>query len=81
MPTTACPIAQKDQLLANIKLFKKYFKHPNLIESQSPIQCIVLGEVDTTKQLAEIIQDKGMDVRAILHPTVAKERKNKNLLA
>lgn len=65
-----CP--ERDQLLANISLFKNHFKHPNLIESQSPIQCIILGRVDTTKQLAETIQEKGMDVRAILHPTVAK---------
>lgn len=65
-----CP--ERDQLLANIALFKNHFKHPNLIESQSPIQCIVLGGVDATKQLAEIVQEKGMDVRAILHPTVAK---------
>lgn len=65
-----CP--ERDQLLANIALFKKHFKHPALIESPSPIQCLVLGSIEKTKQLVQMVQEKGMDVRAILHPTVAK---------
>lgn len=66
-----CP--ERDQLLENIRLFKENFQHPQLIESNAPIQCIIVGGNKKTKEIAEEIQNHGMDVRPILHPTVAEE--------
>jgi 8-amino-7-oxononanoate synthase len=43
-----------------------------LIESFSPIQCIVVGGNNEVKELAFAIQKEGFDVRAILNPTVLK---------
>jgi 8-amino-7-oxononanoate synthase len=58
----------------NINLFKSSFinssNHP-LINSDSAIQCIVLGSNQKAKELAIILQDTGLDVRPILNPTVA----------
>lgn len=65
-----CP--ERAQLVANIRLFKSHFKHPHLIESDSPIQCIIVGGNKKTKSVAQNLQENGMDVRPILHPTVAE---------
>lgn len=43
-----------------------------LIESDSPIQCIVVGGNDEVKKLAAQLQKKGFDIRPILNPTVPK---------
>lgn len=45
-------------------------------DSQSPIQCLILGGNSQTKDFSELLQKAGFDVRAILSPTVAsgKER-------
>ena len=43
-----------------------------LIESDSPIQCIVVGGNDRVKKIASQLQQKGFDVRPILNPTVPK---------
>jgi len=43
-----------------------------LIESSSPIQCIVIPGNTEVKKMALILQDNGFDVRPILNPTVAK---------
>lgn len=59
----------------NIELFKSSIsKHvrPFLIESSSPIQCIVIGGNDVVKKMAHQLQSKGFDVRPILNPTVPK---------
>jgi 8-amino-7-oxononanoate synthase len=56
----------------NIAFFKASFQHSSLIQSDSPIQCIVLGENLKTKSLAQKLQSNGMDVRPILSPTVSK---------
>jgi 8-amino-7-oxononanoate synthase len=59
----------------NINLFKKSFSnssHYPLINSNSAIQCIVLGSNQKAKELAALLQDAGLDVRPILSPTVAK---------
>jgi len=55
----------------NVKLFKQKI-NPGLplLKSDSAIQCLILGSNDKAKQMARYIQDKGMDVRAILSPTV-----------
>lgn len=65
-----CP--ERQQLLSNIRLFKEHYVRKDLIESTSPIQCIVVGGNEKTRKLAQTLQNKGMDVRAILHPTVAE---------
>ena len=65
-----CP--EREQLLENIRFFKTHFQHPQLIESKSPIQCIVVGGNKKTKAVATALQSKGMDVRPILHPTVSE---------
>jgi 8-amino-7-oxononanoate synthase len=61
-----------NELHENIAFFKASFRHPSLIKSDSPIQCIVLGENKKTKTIAQKLQSKGMDVRPILSPTVSK---------
>ncbi|WP_374949127.1 aminotransferase class I/II-fold pyridoxal phosphate-dependent enzyme [Mucilaginibacter sp.] len=43
-----------------------------LIASDSAIQCILLYSNGKAMELAALLQDKGLDVRAILSPTVAK---------
>jgi len=43
-----------------------------VIDSTSPIQCLVIPGNDEVKKLAQNIQDKGFDVRPILSPTVPK---------
>ena len=65
-----CP--ERDHLLENIRLFKATFQHPQLIESNAPIQCVIVGGNKKTKIIAGEIQNEGMDVRPILHPTVAE---------
>jgi 8-amino-7-oxononanoate synthase len=60
------------ELKENIEFFKASFQHSSLIKSDSAIQCIVLGENERAKSVAEKLQSKGMDVRPILSPTVSK---------
>ena len=65
-----CP--ERNQLQQNIVLFKQLLQHPHLIVSDSPIQSIVIGGNKKTKDIAQGLQSKGLDVRPILHPTVAE---------
>ncbi|WP_460678899.1 aminotransferase class I/II-fold pyridoxal phosphate-dependent enzyme [Mucilaginibacter koreensis] len=59
----------------HIHLFTTNLQHlPSnykLVMSQSPIQCIVIGDVEKTKTLAAYLQQQSFDVRPILSPTVA----------
>lgn len=61
-----------------IELFKHETKeiHSQFLSSNSPIQCLLIDGNTKAKHLASILQEKGYDVRAILHPTVpsGKER-------
>lgn len=60
-------------LESNIALFKSSIdKHEDipLIESTSAIQCIILKSNEKAKQIATTLQQKGIDVRPILSPTV-----------
>jgi 8-amino-7-oxononanoate synthase len=43
-----------------------------IIESKSPIQCILVPGNQEVKKLAKMLQNDGLDVRPILNPTVAK---------
>lgn len=67
---------ERGKLRANIELFKAGFNGNGLIESESPIQCVVIGGNDRCKGVAVELQKFGLDVRPILHPTVeeGKER-------
>lgn len=51
-------------------------KGVTLIDSLSPIQCVIIPGNDNAKRVAKSIQDEGFDVRAILSPSVpiGKER-------
>ncbi|WP_372978151.1 aminotransferase class I/II-fold pyridoxal phosphate-dependent enzyme [Mucilaginibacter sp.] len=63
------------RLQQNIKLFKQGIK-PNpaypLLQSDSAIQCIILGSNVKAKLAAQQLQTAGLDVRPILSPTVAQ---------
>ncbi len=62
-------------LIKHIVVFKAAISNkarPFLIESDSPIQCIVVGGNGRVKKIANQLQQKGLDVRPILNPTVAK---------
>ena len=60
------------KLRENIEFFKRNFESPQLIESHSPIQCVVVGGNSRCRKMATNLQDEGLDVRAILSPTVAE---------
>nr|WP_067061058.1 8-amino-7-oxononanoate synthase [Mucilaginibacter sp. L294] len=63
------------QLQQNIQYFKsKIQAHNNypLLQSDSAIQCIILGSNDKAKKAAQQLQTAGLDVRPILSPTVAQ---------
>ena len=54
-------------------MFKKLIKITDsypLIESDSAIQCILLKSNEKARQIATQLQKSGLDVRAILSPTV-----------
>jgi 8-amino-7-oxononanoate synthase len=57
----------------NIRLFKETIK-PNseytLIETNSAIQCLLLNSNEKAREVAAQLQHNGLDVRAILSPTV-----------
>ncbi|CAN5271525.1 pyridoxal phosphate-dependent aminotransferase family protein [soil metagenome] len=62
-----------DLLQKNITLFKELIKRDNnypLIESDSAIHCLVLKSNEKAKSVAAELQQAGIDVRAILSPTV-----------
>lgn len=59
-----------------IAFFKKEIKNKKIekyfIQSDSPIQCLVLGDIDKTKFLTSKLLKKGFGVKDILSPTVPK---------
>lgn len=72
-------LANSDNLIKKLYEVIDYFKikiaensNVSLIPSDSPIQCIVLSGNEKVKQLAELLQKDGFDVRPILSPTVQK---------
>lgn len=66
---------EREQLRNNIVLFKKglvsLLSH-RLIASDSPIQCLLVPGNGAVKKIAMYLQDKGMDIRPIMSPTVPK---------
>ena len=68
---------QIENLRNNINTFKQQIKLPvggpySLIESDSSIQCLLLNSNQKATETAVHLQSKGLDVRAILSPTVAQ---------
>jgi 8-amino-7-oxononanoate synthase len=64
-----------EQLNNNISLFKQsivYNETYPLLKSDSAIQCLLLNSNEKAKQVATQLQSTGLDVRAILSPTVAQ---------
>ncbi|MFL5763665.1 MAG: aminotransferase class I/II-fold pyridoxal phosphate-dependent enzyme [Bacteroidia bacterium] len=63
------------KLHRKIGLFKKEVSEKArkfLIESNSPIQCVVVSGNENAREMAAAIQKEGFDVRPILNPTVPK---------
>jgi 8-amino-7-oxononanoate synthase len=55
----------------NISLFKENISNPSaLLNSDSAIQCLLLNDNDRAREAALYLQNEGLDVRAILSPTV-----------
>ncbi len=63
---------ERKRMHQNIELFTSNCKHSGLIKSRSAIQCILIGGNQETKEMALSLQEGGLDVRPILHPTVAE---------
>ena len=63
---------ERIKLRENIEFFKRNFASSQLIESNSPIQCVVVGGNARCREMATKLQEQGLDVRAILSPTVAE---------
>jgi 8-amino-7-oxononanoate synthase len=63
---------EREILKENISLFKSLINNKNLIESNSPIQSIIIGGNKKTKKIAKTLQRFGFDIRPILSPTVAE---------
>ncbi|GLP96661.1 aminotransferase class I/II-fold pyridoxal phosphate-dependent enzyme [Paraferrimonas sedimenticola] len=63
---------RREQLLANLELFKRNAKALNLplMDSDSPIQPLLCGESDKALQLATKLRERGILVGAIRPPTV-----------
>lgn len=65
---------ERKKLKENIKCFKESLSNSSLvlIESNSPIQCVLIPGNDTVKKTAAILKEKGFHCKAILSPTVPK---------
>jgi 8-amino-7-oxononanoate synthase len=60
------------RLRDHIGLFRQKVRGLNLMQSDSAIQCLVIGGNKRTRELADQVQDAGFDIRPILSPTVAE---------
>lgn len=63
------------QLNRNIDYFKAQLSKQSqiqFIDSQHPIQCLIIGGNSQTRDFSTLLQQAGFDVRAILSPTVPK---------
>jgi 8-amino-7-oxononanoate synthase len=67
--------ADRAKLFENIAYFKEKIHqnhHLHLIKSDSPIQAIVIGDIEKAKKLSQQLLNQGIFAKAILSPTVAK---------
>ena len=61
------------QLHDRIRYFRQYVtqqNNPQWLGSESPIQCLIVPGNDNARRSADVAQQAGFDVRAILSPTV-----------
>ena len=70
---------ERTKLKSNIQLFQDLLSDDlksKLIQNTSPIQCILVPGNKAVKEVENVLQLRGFDIRAILHPTVeeGKER-------
>lgn len=65
-------ISELQQLIAFFRLEAGKYPEIKLIESKSPVQCILFPGNTEVRDLASYLQEEGFDVRPILSPTVAK---------
>ncbi|MEO0900898.1 MAG: aminotransferase class I/II-fold pyridoxal phosphate-dependent enzyme [Bacteroidota bacterium] len=67
---------RQEQLHSNIHFFKKEVRRLELsvrfLESESAIHCMLLPGNDNVKELSQMLEEKGYDVKPILSPTVKK---------
>jgi len=67
--------SQQQKLQENISFFKSEVKRLQLqkvfIESNSAIHCCLISGTVKTKKIANQLQQKGYDIKAILSPTVS----------
>jgi len=64
---------ETQKLKENINIFKKLLSHNKdftFIQSDSAVQCLILGDNNKTREMAARLQNAGLDVRPILSPTV-----------
>jgi 8-amino-7-oxononanoate synthase len=63
-----------ENLEANIDFFKSSISANTLqlISSTSAIQCMIAGSNERAREIAQQLQNAGLDVRPILNPTVPK---------
>ena len=67
--------AEREKLFMLVDLFKaKCGEKVDLIDSPSPVQCVIIKGNANVKQVAEQLRKAGYDVRPILSPTVPKEQ-------
>ena len=71
--TDQVPVAALHTLVQHFKKLqeKHVFRNAQWIPSSSPIQCLVIGNVDVVKAAAAALAHKMLDVRPIYSPTVA----------
>ena len=65
-------IIKLNELIAFFRNRVDKVRNIQLIESDSPIQCIVVSGNSEVKEIAKAVQKAGFDVRPILSPTVQK---------
>jgi len=72
-----------EKLHRNISILRLYIKENHLeghfITSTSPVHCCVIPGNDRVKAASEKLREEGFDVKAILSPTVPKERERLRL--
>ena len=66
--------AERTKLRNNISIFRQYIrsKKHHVVDSESPIQSVIIPGNEEAKRLAEKIMNTGFAVKAILSPTVPR---------
>jgi len=63
---------ERDHLKKLVALFKKKEMKYQVLNSDTPIQVVIIPGNEEVKKVAESLQENKLDVRAILYPTVPK---------